>query len=392
MEKSFDILEIQGRAVARKALGADVINGCAGMLFRDDKNLCVYPMVDDVIRARFENYLTYPPIVGTPAYANGVLEWIFEDSLPQIKAQHSVSVSATLGGTGALAMVFERMARRNGIALLTDVCWPNYRGICREHRLPFLSYPMFHQDNTLALDEIAKAIEAGLGKADNVLLVINDPCHNPSGYCMSEADYQGLFDLLSHYGKKVTLLMDIAYMDYAPMGFLFPKMLLSHSIDNDVFIAFSCSKSFGLYGMRLGALIQLGNKDWDLSSDLNEFRLMARGTYSCPNNTAMGPMAEVLADVKTREAVRDAIHRERERLQGIGNSISDMLTELHIPHYPYKGGFYLTFIVEDSKAFCEKLEQADIYFSPAGPHLIRIAASGLNAAEVIKLKGRLAAL
>jgi aromatic-amino-acid transaminase len=388
----YDILSIEERAVRSKLNGHPVINGCVGMLYREDGTLCDYPEVDEKLKDRFASYLSYPAVLGSESYRKGVLAWVFGKDLSLLEKKYAIPFSATLGGTGAIAMAFDKTAREKGVLILSDICWPNYRNIADFASLPTVTYRFLGKDRKFDFTALEKAIDQGLSKHKKALVVINDPCHNPTGYCLSLLEYRKLFALLSSYHGKVMLLMDIAYADYAPMGFLFPEMLLRKKIAFPCYVAFSASKSFGLYGLRLGALFALFDKKSDPKEANDIFRTFARSTYSCPNNGAMGPLSELLNDPACCQAVKAEIRHENERLAYTGNLLSKTLDDLKIDHLPYLGGFYITVNVPDAIEVCQKLERRDVYFSPMGKKQIRIAVSGLSRKDVAELKTRLALL
>ena len=386
----YDILSVQERAMARKKEGHAVINGCAGMLFEDDKSLCVYEDVNKKIEEEFRSYLSYPAVLGNSSYKEGVLSWLFKEDKERIESLFNIPFGVTLGGTGAIFMVFSLFSRKNALLLASDIRWPNYDTIASQAHLPFSTYRLLTKEGRLDVPSIGKAIEEGFKTHEEVLLLVNDPCQNPLGYCMDKEEYKELFDLLSQYPGKASLLMDIAYVDYAPEGFLFKKELLSRkAIPFDIYVAFSASKSFGLYGLRLGALFGLMEKKKDVTLLLEEMKRIARGTYSCANNGAMGPLSSFFQDEKAKKAVLEKIMMESTRLQKIGTRMAKVLDDLHIEHFPYKGGFYLTFTVQDPIAFCKELERRDIFFAPIDDSHVRIAVSGLNLDEIEEFERRM---
>jgi aspartate/tyrosine/aromatic aminotransferase len=386
----YDILSIQERAVCREAAGAPVINGCVGMLFRDSKKLCTYPSVNAVLKKRAADYLSYPAVTGSESYEKGVLKWVFGSSCPAIKKHYQIAFFATMGGTGAVSMIFHSFGEKKGCGILASVSWPNYRLIAKEAGLPLVEYDFLNQDGHFDIDALRKAIDTGLSRHSEAVIVLNDPCQNPTGYCLTCAEYQALFRLLSSYKGKASLLLDIAYEDYAPMGFFFPRLIAQETLSFSCYVAFSASKSFSLYGLRLGAVIALVGKNQDTADLLGDFREYARGTYSCPNNGALGPMSELLADPIRCATLKKAIRKETVRLTRIGKEMAKTLESLSLSHYPYGGGFFLTYTVPDSLQVCNDLESKDIYFAPVGPTLVRIAVSGLSLKEIALLKKRLA--
>lgn len=385
----YDILSIQDRANIAKANNRRIINGCAGVLYNDDKSLATYDLVNNIISTRFVNYLNYPSVIGSPKYKEGVLNWVFGSNLDFVKSKFNIAFSASLGGTGAISMTFNYLTRANkACGIISDVFWPNYTNIAKINNLDLYTHKMVDKNNNFNFKDLEKEILKNYDKYEKVLVIVNDPCQNPTGFCFSKQDYINLYSLLNKYKSKVSLLLDIAYLDYAPMGFIFPNSL-NENIDFDMFLTFSASKSFGLYGARLGGLITLISKTKSEEDYTSSFQEYGRSTYSCPNNSAMGPISELLNDKELVSELKQEISLKNKRLNQIGNLVSESLDRLGIAHLPYMGGFYLTFYVDDAISFCKALETKDIYFSPINKKQVRIAVSGLNKDDIIEFEKRM---
>ncbi len=385
----YDILNIQERSDNARKAGRRVVNGCAGMLFRDDSSLCTYDTVNEVISKRFSSYLAYPAVLGSSEYANGVKNWVFGESLPEYEDKYQMPFSVTLGGTGAIAVFFSWIKELHGEIIISDTHWPNYETIAYQAEIEIHRHNMFTKERTYDFESLKAGIDEILEHSPIAGVVINDPCQNPLGYCFSKEEYVALIDLLNSYHGRAYLLMDIAYIDYADTFPLLDDKMLLGDISFPVYFAFSCSKSFGLYGMRLGALFALYRKDKDLSNFTSFMNRYARGTYSCANNGAMGPMSEFFNDPELTKTTKEAIHVEKERLLTIGRKTAEVLDELGIDHYPYKGGFYLTCMAEDAYALVDRLEEKDIYFAPIAKDKVRIAVSGLTLEDIEEFHRRM---
>lgn len=388
-KKNMDILSIQDRAKNRRSQGFRVVNGSAGMLYHDDRSLCTYEAVNSFIRDNFDSYLAYPNPLGSKEYKEGVLAWIFDDRKDVIESQYKIACACSLGGTGAISMCFTLESERKGVIVLSDLNWPNYFHLCDCNHVDYVKYQRFDETGHFCFENLKNGIEEGLKNHETATIVINDPCQNPTGYCFTLEEYENLFNLISSYDGKVTLMMDIAYFNYAPMGFLFKDYLASHPVNFPIQIAYSCSKCFGLYGMRLGAFLEL-TKSEDKKVELENFLYSyARGNYSCPNNGSMGPVSKMMNDPSALKKISTDISIENKRLTAIGKAVAKVLDEKGIAHFPYGGGFYVTAKVNHSTDFCLALEEKDIYLVPIADKYIRIAVSGLNMDDVNFLKENL---
>ncbi len=385
----YDILCIQERSDRARKEGRRVVNGCAGMLFREDHSICSYKAVTDIIKEKSCDYLAYPAVLGSKEYKEGVKKWIFNTSLSEYEELYNMPFTVTMGGTGAIANFFSWLKEINGEAVISDIHWPNYETVAKVAGIRLHTHNMFNEEGTYDFVSLKAGIDSILETKDCAGVVINDPCHNPLGYCMSKEEYVSLIDLLNTYGDRVLLLMDIAYIDYADTFPLFDERMLLGDISFPVFFSFSCSKSFGLYGFRLGALLGLYHRDIDTSPLTDFMQRYARGAYSCSNNGAMGPMSEFFNDPELTSKTRNEIYEEKEKLLAVGRTLSDALDSIGIAHYPYGGGFYLTCKVDDAYALVDALEEKDIYFAPIDPHKVRIAVSGMTLEDIEEFKRRM---
>src|SRR5690606_10300837 len=95
-----------------------------------------------------------------------------------------------------------------------------------------------------------------------IIIVINDPCHNPTGFQLSEEEWQAIVKIVNKFDQnEIILTFDLAYFDYDPRGFKNARKTFEFFMDLkehvQVLICFSASKSFAMYGVRLGGLIGL---------------------------------------------------------------------------------------------------------------------------------------
>ena len=119
---------------------------------------------------------------------------------------------------------------------------------------------LFDENKNFNIDSFKEKIEEVLSTQDRIVIILNTPAHNPTGFSLSFSEWENVIELIRGFAKdetkKITLLCDVAYIDFAGddsrdfmklLGGL-PKNVLS-------IIAFSLSKGYTLYGMRCGAII-----------------------------------------------------------------------------------------------------------------------------------------
>ena len=156
---------------------------------------------------------------------------------------------ATPGGTGALRNVVSNYSCRGDKLITTDWHWAPYNTIADEQARSFVTFKLFDDErkfNAADLERVAKTV---LEKQDQLIIFLNTPAQNPTGYSLTDGDWEKVVQLISGLPKekKITLLLDTAYIDFAGdedeyRGFLpylerMPENVLT-------VLAFSMSKTF----------------------------------------------------------------------------------------------------------------------------------------------------
>ena len=212
------IIELNQEAMKRKALGEKVVNGTIGMMHLDDGSL----PIPSSIRAAFTRHtedsdFEYSSVAGNVSYRRLLLKWFFQDSLDEVISSHRIETIATPGGTGALTLSFQDFSKKEKpLVLLPKLGWPNYPNEVNSFITAIDFYDNYNAEGTLDIIDIKEKIDSALSSGyRNILLLLNDPCENPTGYSLSEEERETLLTLVNSYPGNVYVLLDIAYIDYA---------------------------------------------------------------------------------------------------------------------------------------------------------------------------------
>lgn len=369
---NYDILSVSDRAKKDLANGNNIINGSIGVLLDENKKIVSFEGINKIIKKNLEKYLDYSTMLGREDFNEGILSWIFEDKLDYLKSKNNLVVAATSGGTDAIFTLFS-ILKKSHTALLPNIHWPNYDQIAKQAGINLKTFSRFKNNNSFNFDDLEKTILNIEGK---ILLSINDPCHNPTGYCLSDEEYIKLFELVNKYEDKIDLFLDIAYIDYSSRKAQIISFISKNNLKNNLYLAISCSKSFGFYGLRLGALCLISKGE--TNEIKNNIKATIRGTISSANNVAMGSLAEFFNNKNDKESVKTKILIEGNRVNKIGKSLYEILSKKGFEVLPYKEGFFLTFKMKNAKEFLKKLEEKHIYFTLSDEETIRIAICSLS--------------
>lgn len=385
-ETESNILNIAQRAKQDRQSGNRTIDCSVGVFLNDDRTLGTPPSVTQAIRSHICDALSYPKTTGSEAFRKAILSWYLKDLYPSVTKHYHVPFAATLGGTGAIAMAFSLYLEEGDRVLLPDIPWENYRLIAKKAGLKDASYPLFTPDATFDIPGLRAEILRLQASQKRILIVLNDPCQNPTGYCLSDDEYDRLFDMLDAVGSAspVTVLFDIAYLDYDEPSSTAHRAFLHLLKKERAFLplfAASCSKTFGIYGMRVGALFSIVKNDEIAAHFLTSSEAFARGNYSCPNGPAIHCISALMKDPCARTQAEEEIRQNAETLHVRSLRLMSLLKAYGIPFLPYRRGFFITLRVANAYRVCAELEKRHTYAVPMSEELIRVAVSGISESE-----------
>lgn len=243
------------------------------------------PILDSVASAQNillanETSKVYITPQGNQGYINGMLSLLLGEGSPVLKDSRVAAVQAP-GGCGALRILAELLMRvdKNTTVWVSDPTWANHIPLLGDAGLTLKPYPYFDKATaSIKFDEMMDCLSK-VGSNDVVLL--HGCCHNPTGADLTKEQWQEIAKLANRVGFLP--FIDIAYQGFGD-GIeedAFGLRLLAETVD-EVFVAASCSKNFGLYRERVGlaALICKDEKIRDIAQ--SQIQSVARGIYSMP--------------------------------------------------------------------------------------------------------------
>lgn len=374
-------------AEAAKKYGADkVTNATMGVMMDDQGKLACIPTMERVFRSlSLEDYMRYAPISGLPEYLDAVIDLTFADQKPE----GYTSAIATAGGTGAIHHAVANYAERGGSVLTSDWFWGTYNVICQECGCRLENYKLFDEKQHFNISDYTAKVDEIMSRQDSLLVIINTPAHNPTGFSLTEEDWEQVLTLTKKYaaqGKKMSILVDIAYIDYAGEKNETRRFMnqFGNLPDNIlVMFSFSMSKGYTAYGQRTGALVAVSSSKEVIAEFKEINKYTSRATWSNINRGAMTLLTRIQQDKSTLaqfEKERDAFYQ---MIQGRGSLFMAEARECGLNALPYKGGFFLSVPAADPQAVCDKLHE-DLIFAVPLKMGVRIAACSVSAA---KMKG-----
>jgi aromatic-amino-acid transaminase len=263
--------------------------------------------------ARARGYL---PIDGIAAYDKAVQGLVFGEGSPLLAAGRVVTVQA-LGGTGGLKVGADFLKKVNPAAkvLISDPSWENHRALFTNAGFVVESYPYYDTEQRLGVnfDAMLSALNCA---AAGTIVVLHACCHNPTGYDITAAQWDAVIEAVK--ARKLVAFLDMAYQGFgdgiAEDGAVIGRFAQSGV---DFFVSTSFSKSFSLYGERVGALSVVCESKDEAARVLSQLKIVIRTNYSNPPTHG----AQVVASVLTTPALRAQWEQE---LAGMRNRIKTM--------------------------------------------------------------------
>ena len=342
----------------------NVINATIGSLYNEEGSIVAFDSVfqpyDNIAKETKAAYAG--SFVGNDSFRKQVYEWVVGGSGSTL--QHSVI--ATPGGTGAVALCVQEILDEGQTLILPEIAWGSYKLMATMDNINTKTYSLFDGDhfNLTSFKETCREV---MKTQDKLLMIINDPCHNPTGYSLSVQEWEEVVAFLNECGKEVpvVLLNDIAYIDYSyDLNHCkdYIKTFNTFSENVMVVIAFSCSKSLTSYGLRCGAAIIMAQEQSAVRDVEIVFEKAARATWSNVPNAAMDNFTFVTTDNV------EAFTKEKGEYIALLKQRSERFTKeadaCGLTYYPYKEGFFVTVRIDDNPIrdqFHEALMAQHIY-------------------------------
>ncbi len=222
----------------------------------------------------------------------------------------------TPGASGALRMLGDLMnlAKPVTTVWLTDPSYVNHKPVMEAAGLTVKFYPYFNRD-TKMVDADAMLNALSQAGADDVVL-LHGCCHNPTGADISLKEWEAITELANRNG--FTPFVDIAYQGFGD-GIEEDARGLRLLADNveELLIATSCSKSFGLYRERTGAAIVVGKSAKEAQNAKGRIMQLARSTYTMPPDHGAAIVETILTDNTLTKQWRDEIEAMNTRINAL---------------------------------------------------------------------------
>ncbi|BBB92641.1 MAG TPA: aminotransferase class I/II-fold pyridoxal phosphate-dependent enzyme [Methylomusa anaerophila] len=368
-----------------------VVNATIGVILDDNEMLVCLPTVEKVFRnLPITEVTNYAPIAGLPDFLEAAAALTFAENRPDAY----INAVATAGGSGVIHHTIWNYSEIGDTLLTSDWYWDPYKVLCEDALRKIDTYSLFDENGKFNIKSFESKVNELLAKQNNLVIIINTPAHNPTGYNLTDSEWDQILDVVSaatrSKEKRIVLLVDIAYIDYAgdkneSRGFM--KKFGNMPDDILVVLAFSMSKGYTMYGQRTGAMIGISkNKDVVKEfEDINQFT--SRATWSNINRGCM----KLLSTIYNDKAVLAQVEAERgtcyRMIQERAAVFMREAKAVNLFMLPYVAGFFLTIPAQKPNAVCDKLHEDNVYAVPLDKG-VRIAVCAVPATKISGMAGK----
>jgi aromatic-amino-acid transaminase len=258
------------------------VNLGVGVYYDDNGKLPLLECVQEAEKQMMEapKARGYLPIDGIAAYDSAVKSLVFGAESEPVKSGRVATVQA-LGGTGGLKIGADFLKRLNPGAklLISDPSWENHRALFSQAGFTVETYPYYNAaQRGIDFDGMLGALNAA---PEGTIVVLHACCHNPTGYDITPEQWDKVIAAVK--GRKLVPFLDLAYQGFgygiAEDGAVVGKFTAS---GQNFFVSTSFSKSFSLYGERVGALSVLCQDKEEAGRVLSQLKIVIRTNYSNP--------------------------------------------------------------------------------------------------------------
>ena len=265
----------------------------------------------------------YLPIDGIAAYDAAVKGLVFGADSEPVKSGRIATVQA-IGGTGGLKIGADFLKRLNPDAkvMISDPSWENHRALFTNAGFVVESY-RYYDDKTRGLDFAGMLADLNAAPVGTIVL-LHACCHNPTGYDISPAQWDEVIAVVKD--KFLVPFLDMAYQGFgfgiAEDGAVIGKFVASGL---NFFVSTSFSKSFSLYGERVGALSVLCQSKEEADRVLSQLKVVIRTNYSNPPTHGGAIVAGVLSNPELRALWEKELGEMRVRIKAMRQKLVDGL-------------------------------------------------------------------
>ena len=265
----------------------------------------------------------YLPIEGIAAYDQAVQHLLFGAESSLVRDGRAITVQA-VGGTGALKIGADFLKRLlpDAVVAISDPSWENHRALFESAGFPVQNYRYYDAaSNGLNREGFLADLQA---LPERSVVVLHACCHNPTGVDLQPADWQAVLDVVK--ARNLVPFLDIAYQGFGD-GIEEDAQAVRLFADSGLtfLVSSSFSKSFSLYGERVGALTLVSESREESARVLSQVKRVIRTNYSNPPTHGATIVATVLSNPELRALWEAELGEMRQCIRSMRNALVEGL-------------------------------------------------------------------
>ncbi len=331
-----------------------------GMIYKN-KELFVPKVVnDEYYKLKPTDTFGYSDKVVTAKYNSSVSKILKIDSIDKV-------IFDTTGGNGAISLILNYL-KGDSVIHLPDVRWDAYD-----------KYAMFNDLNIIEYEY--NNLNIKLDSSKHNIILINDPCQNPTSYSFTKVQYMNMINNINNTTDiKVSIILDGAYEYFSNKNNKIKLLYEKLKDDVDIYYAFSASKMFSMYGLRVGAAICLSKSHYTREDFLNKSILYRRNTWSTTSKLSQTIISNIVLDDIKYEQFNSEMLLEKELIKLKRKILLYELKKNNIESYDTKDGFFLLIKCNGDNTYNSLLENNILVTK--NKYGIRIAVTRLSLKDI----------
>ena len=378
------ILSLMETFIADKR--SDKVNLSIGLYYDANGKIPTLDSVQQATKIRYQapnEPCLYLPMEGSLAYRQAVQAQVFGEKHPARTAQRIATIQ-TLGGSGALMIGADFLKHYfpDSKVWVSDPTWENHNAIFEGAGFKVGHYPYFDAEKcALNFDGMLSALAA---LPENDIVLLHPCCHNPTGIDLTTDQWDSVFTVLEK--QKLIPFFDMAYQgfgdDMARDAYAITELAKRPSMT--FLVSNSFSKTFSLYGERVGGLSFVCENTETAERVLGQLKATVRRNYSSPAKYGAQLVSNVLNDTQLNKQWLDEVETMRSRIEAMRHNLHNQLNTL-VPNKNFD------FLIQQKGMFSYtgfNQQQVDTLRETHGIYLIasgRMCLAGLNESNVDKV-------
>lgn len=381
-----DAFQISTAAKNAKRTDPSVIDCTLGTYLNENHEFKTFPSVKKFLHNLPDDLMfDYSTSDGGNDFAEAVINWVIGKERPLLEKTHLIKAIPTPGGTGALSSLVANSLDEGQTLLFPNLSWGPYAGIAQNRNLKISKYPLFN-NGVFNFEGFFKSASDIIAREQKLVTILNDPCNNPTGYSLTKEEIQTIVHYLNSQSVPILLIYDAAYLDFSfeDRDLVRTKFQMFSQLNENIAvgIAFSASKTFAVYGQRLGAQILIG-KNHEMINDLyNAANFTARNNWSNCNKGLINLIIGMNNDYELKKTYLNELDLVVGTIKKRALLFLEQAKEVSLKTYPYQSGFFVTIPCQDRDLALQILKDKAKLFLLPFDNSVRVALCSVTLDEV----------